>query len=985
MTVQEAKDYKSDITLNPRSVINDLVAELGEDVSRYIDKHCRDNDAQLVEQFKFVCYLSKYVYNCLQIDPELVHELLASGDLQRQYDRDDYRSVFAHVDLESIDFRLRKVRRREMIRIIFRDLTRSASLNETTNDLSSLAEACLNAAHDIHYRANCLKYGEPKGDGTGTVQKMTILALGKLGARELNVSSDIDLIFFYDEPGLAVSPVGKELSNQEFFLRTSRHIIKSLDEVSAEGFVFRVDMRLRPYGESGALILNSVAMEKYFYEQGRDWERYAFVKARPVAGNIEQGKTFLSWLKPFIYRRHLDYGALESLREMKGLIDTQVENKQHYHDLKLGPGGIREVEFITQALQLIWGGRHPELQTPEIDLNLNALASLKFLPDGEVRQLLNAYEFLRNSEHAMQAENDRQTQLISTEPASRFRLAVAMGYADFDAYHAQLETHRGLVRGVFSGLMTANSAEKQAQVEGNLFWFSLWRDPSSNDSIRLLATVGFEDAQRTSKHLSDFSDKLQKRELHELSKSRVNRLMPILLSLVAKESQPEITLDRLLPLIDTITRRSTYVSFLLENGDALKRCVHLCAMSDWISTRLSEFPVLLYELTDRQIHDVVLEKAQLEQQLKHRLEEVEENDLELQMDTLRQFKSSVVLRIAALELLDALPLMEASGALSHVAEVILDSVVALTFDQLAIKFGEPCSSEGQALGLGFGVVAYGKLGGQELSYGSDLDLTLVHDVDLKGETNGARQLENNVYINRFAQRFIHILTSYTQFGVLYEVDLRLRPGGNKGPLVSTLTAFRRYQFEEAWTWEHQALVRTRFVAGAESIRTPFQSIREEILRQKRDAVELRDAVVKMRDSMRAHLSNVSGDGFRANAESELEAAKLERMSGVSMTGFDLKHDLGAIVDIEFLIQFKMLNSAHQHPLLTRWTDVMRQLDDLELHQIVDEREKKLLQQAYLSYRAAVHYQWLGGQIISFEKLNEFRHQVMKVWQDHLGT
>ena len=961
-----------------------LLAELGEDISNHIDESCPDNEEKLLEQFKFVCTISKYVYNCLQIDPKLVHELLESGDLQRQYTGNHYSEALAHTDLESLDHVLRKVRRREMIRIIFRDLTRLANLSETTNDLSSLADACLVAAHDIHYKANCLKYGEPIGAETGAVQQMTILALGKLGARELNVSSDIDLIFFYDEPGLAVSPTGKELSNQEFFLRTSRHIIKSLDEVNAEGFVFRVDMRLRPYGESGALILNSVAMEKYFYEQGRDWERYAFIKARPVAGNIEQGKTFLSWLKPFIYRRHLDYGALESLREMKGLIDTQVENKQHYHDLKLGPGGIREVEFITQALQLIWGGRHPVLQTPEIDLNLNALASLKFLPEGEVRHLLSAYEFLRNSEHVIQAENDRQTQLLSTEPASRLRLAVAMGYADFDAYYTQLEIHRGLVRAVFSELMTANSAEKQEQVEGNLFWFSLWRDPASDDSVRLLKTVGFENAQRTSENLSDFLHKLQRRDLQELSKSRVNRLMPVLLSLVAKESQPEITLDRLLPLIDTITRRSTYISFLLENGDALKRCVHLCAMSDWISTRLSEFPVLLYDLTDRQIHDVVLERKELEQELNKRLEEVEAHDLELQMDTLRQFKSSVVLRIAALELLDALPLMEASGALSNVAEVILDRVVTLTFDQLKVKFGEPCSAEGEALGPGFGVIAYGKLGGQELSYGSDLDLTLVHDVNLKGETNGTRRLENNVYINRFAQRFIHILTSYTQFGVLYEVDLRLRPGGNKGPLVSTMAAFKRYQFEEAWTWEHQALVRTRYVAGAENLRAPFQAIREAILLQKRDTVELRHHVVTMRNRMRTHLTNVSDDQFKANAESDLEAAKLERMSGVSVTGFDLKHDVGAIVDIEFLIQFEMLNAANTHPLLTRWTDVMRQLDDLELHGIVDEEEKTLLQQAYLGYRAAVHYQWLGGQIISFDKLNAFRQQVMKVWQDHLG-
>ena len=961
-----------------------LVAELGEEVSTFIEEQFSGSPPELLENFKYVCYISKFVYNCLQIDSELVAELLGSGDLQRAYPAGFYHSLFNQEDLESIDSRLRKVRRREMIRIIFRDLTRLATLDETTNDLSGLADACLTAAHDVHYKSNCLKYGEPKGSETGVVQQMTILALGKLGARELNVSSDIDLIFFYDEPGFAISPNGKELSNQEFFIRTSRHIIKSLDEVSAEGFVFRVDMRLRPYGESGALILNSIAMEKYFYEQGRDWERYAFVKARPVAGDIVQGETFLNWLKPFIYRRHLDYGALESLREMKGLIDTQVENKQHYHDLKLGPGGIREVEFITQALQLIWGGRYPELQTPEINLNLNTLASLRFLPEGEVRHLLSAYEFLRNSEHVIQAENDRQTQLLSDESESRIRLAVAMGFLDFDSYYAQLEIHRGLVRGIFSQLMTANSAEKQEQIEGNLFWHSLWRDPSADDSVALLETVGFEDALITAKHLSDFLGRQQKRDLHELSESRMNRLMPVLLSLVSKESKPGITLDRLLPLVETITRRSTYVSFLLENGDALKRCVHLCAMSDWVASRLSDFPMLLYDLTDRQIHDIVLEKSELELDLDKRLEEVADDDLELQMDVLRQFKSSVVLRVAALELLDALPLMEASGALTQVAEVILNKVVQLTYAQLANRFGEPCTAEGRSMGLGFGVIAYGKLGGQELSYGSDLDMTLVHNLELKGVTNGSKQLENNVYINRFAQRFIHLLTSYTQFGVLYEVDLRLRPGGNKGPLVSTIAAFERYQFEEAWVWEHQALVRARFVAGADGLQAPFIAIREKVLLQKRDSIELRNEVVKMRDRMRTHLANASDDNFKADEATDLEAAQLERMSGVSMTGFDLKHDLGAIVDIEFLIQFEMLKSAHTYPKLTRWTDVMRQLEDLEGQTIVSNEDKDLLQEAYLSYRAAVHYQWLGGQIVSFEKLNGFRQRVMKIWLTHLG-
>lgn len=944
-----------------------LVDKIEGDVDRLLAGFDEERRASIVR----VASLSDYFSKQLQRDPSLINALFDSGDMEREYGEQEFPHRVSRLTLADLDPGLRRIRCREMTRIIYRDLTRSATLEETTRDLSNLADASIEKALGLHYENNLSRYGVPVGASSGRPQMMSVLSLGKLGARELNLSSDIDLVFLYDEPGETRGD-GRRLSNQEFFLKTARSLIASLDAIHEDGFVFRVDMRLRPYGESGALILHRSAMEKYFVEQGRDWERYAFIKARASAGDRDLGEDFLSWLTPFVYRRHLDYGAIDALREMKRLINYEVDVKELNDDLKLGHGGIREIEFVVQANQIIWGGNRPELRERRLLVVLSMLERDGLLPAADAEKLRASYRFLRNSEHALQAEHDRQTQRLPETALSRKRLAVAMGFDEYPAYLAALDEHREAVMQSFNAFMSSNRAERETLVEGNLFWVGIWRDPTSIDSVQLLGKSGFQDPDGTATLLKDFEVRLERSEVQEIGASRIDRLMPVLLSLAAKEANPDKTLARLLSIIDSISRRSTYVAYLLENLDALKRTVQLCAMSPWVVEQLQNFPILLYELSDRVTEEVAFEREKLQGELRQLMHDIEPDDLESQMDALRQFKNAGMLKVAVYELLDLLPIMKASDALTDIAEIVLQNAFELAWRYLVGRHGEPGTRDGESVGRSFAMVAYGKLGGIELGYGSDLDLVFLHDADIRGRTLGEKSVHNSVFYSRLAQRVIHILTSYTRFGVLYNIDLRLRPAGNKGPLVSTFSAYERYLNEDAWTWEHQALVRARFVAGNPDLKSRFERIRHDQLSKPRDKVKLLDEVVSMRTKMRQHLE-------KGSARVQQEEASDE----VLLSGFDLKHGAGAIVDIEFMVQYAVLAYSGEFPVLAKWTDKMRILDELKPLGLYTEDEIRILQEAYLAYRSAVHYQWLGGEVSSFERLNQYRADVVEIWNRYM--
>lgn len=850
---------------------------------------------------------------------------------------------------------LRLLRARMMVRIIFRDLTRLTDLTGTTEELSRFADFCIREAlaachEEVEQRCGRLRNAD------GSPKLMTVLALGKLGGRELNLSSDVDLVFLYDGQGKSDPGNGKGVSYREFYLRVARRLIGMLDDRAETGRVFRVDMRLRPYGDSGPLVSSRPAMEQYYLDQGRDWERYAFIKARLVAGDGQLGRDFLGWMKPFIYRRYLDYGAIHSLREMKRLMERQAGLKDMGDDLKLGPGGIREIEFIVQAQQLVWGGRRPELQESKLMPVLDRLATARLLDPADAKALGEAYVFLRNSEHAIQAAHDRQTHALPTEEAGRHRLAAAMGSGSWRDYLALLDRHRRLVSALFGLLLGGGRVDRDMSEEEKKSWRSCWDKPA------LCSSAGLP--ENLEPLLISLQEDMAKTGLPALSLARVDALIPAVLMELARSDKARPGADRFFPVIRASLRRSTYLVFLEENPDALRRAIQLCELSPWVAEQLQTWPILLYELTDRSLREVSVTREALEGELRELLRIVEQGDLEGQMDTLRQFKLAATLKIAAMELMAELSVMEASDALTALAEVVLEASLEFARQHVEGRHGLPCDDDGNPLQGGFAVIGYGKAGGLELAYGSDLDLVFLCTSKIRPATDGGRSVNNNVFFNRLGQRLIHILTSFTGFGILYRVDSRLRPQGNKGPLVTTISAFGRYQQEAAWTWEKQALIRARFCAGDRGLGRAFERVRIRTLREAASNPGLLADVVAMRERMRAH-----NKGGKPSAGLHGQGA---------LGTFDLKHDAGAIVDIEFMVQYAVLASAARHEGLTRWTDVMRLLDELGGAALFPARDIATLQRAYLAFRASVHYGWLGLDM-DFEALHGYRLAVRDIW------
>ena len=628
---------------------------------------------------------------------------------------------------------------------------------------------------------------------------------------------------------------------------------------------------------------------------------------------------------------------------MKGLITRQIELNEMSHDLKLGPGGIREIEFIAQAHQLIWGGKHPVLQKSELFQVLESLVEEKFLTLEEVTALKEAYIFLRNSEHAVQAEFDRQTHLLPFDEVSQGRLADAMGYGDYKSYLNVLEAHRAGVTRSFDQLVSNKGTSPQEDIEEE--WVNEWQSPGNQQVEELRLEV-------------------LKLQLDDGVTACLDELMPRLLMLIGKSDDPEIAIGRMLPIVRSILRRSTYLVFLDENPDALLKVVQLVTLSPWIADQLESYPILLYALTDRALREVSVVKLELEGELRELMRIVDAGDLESQMDTLRQFKLSATVKIAAMELSDKLSIMQASDGLTALAEVILETSVDIAWSYLENRHGRPTDESGNPMHSRLAIIAYGKAGGFELAYGSDLDLVFLCPSYIQGNTDGRSTINNNVFYVRFGQRVIHILTSFTRFGILYSADMRLRPQGNKGPLVATMGAFERYQENEAWTWEHQALIRARFVAGDAALGRAFNTVRRNLIARERDPDQLLADVCSMRQRMRDHLATPA-------------AGQPEDGSGI-LGKFDLKHDAGAIVDIEFMVQYAVLAGASGHDGLGRWTDVMRLLDELESAGLMPESEVEDLQRAYLAFRAAVHHGWLGLDT-DFEHLQSYRQEVHRIW------
>ncbi|MBX9915100.1 MAG: bifunctional [glutamate--ammonia ligase]-adenylyl-L-tyrosine phosphorylase/[glutamate--ammonia-ligase] adenylyltransferase [Pseudomonadaceae bacterium] len=928
--------------------------------------------------FARVLAASDFVSEQASRDPLMLLDLADSGELERRLApgelREQIQAALTQCASEDELARLlRRLRNRQQLRIIWRDVNRSAELRETCVDLTDMAEVCIDLAYHWLYARHCEQFGTPTGARSGEAQHMVVLGMGKLGAHELNLSSDIDLIFAYAEGGETCG-VKRPLDNQEFFIRLGQRLIKALDAITVDGFVFRVDMRLRPYGTGGALVLSFNALEQYYQDQGRDWERYAMIKARVVAGDQQAGKRLLEMLLPFVYRRYLDFSAIEALRAMKQLIQQEVRRKGMAENIKLGAGGIREVEFIAQAFQLIHGGRDLSLQHRPLLKVLNVLEGQGYLPPAVVTELREGYEFLRYTEHALQTLADRQTQMLPDGALERERVAFIMGFADWPSFHQQLLYWRGRVDWHFRQVIAdPDEVEGEAALACvGVEWLPLWEDSLDDEAAcRQLTEAGFVDAQASLQRLVGLRSGGQVRAMQRLGRERLDAFIPRLLAQAVEHAQPDLVLERVLPLVETVVRRSAYLLLLSENPTAMQRLLRLCTASPWIAEQMTRFPSLLDEL----LNEARLFKPplapELAAELRERLMRIPEDDLEQQMEALRHFKLAHRLRVAASEIAGTLPLMKVSDYLTWLAEAIIEQVLALAWRQTVSKYGTPKRADGSLCAPDFIIVGYGKVGGIELGHGSDLDLVFIHDGDPQAETDGLKAIDGAQFFTRLGQRIIHLLTAQTNSGQLYEVDMRLRPSGASGLLVSSLGAFVRYQESEAWTWEHQALVRARVLVGCPRVAAAFEAIRAQVLSRQRDLEPLRLEVSEMRAKMRDNLgSRETAAGTAANA---FEAT----------AQFDLKQDAGGIVDIEFMVQYAALAWSHEHPELLQYTDNMRILDGLQQVGRLSAADVLLLQEAYKTYRAAAHRQALQKQpgLVSGEQFHPERHAVMRIWHE----
>ena len=905
--------------------------------------------------------------------PELFRQLVDSGELSCNYSTATMADKLAELlagasSAEHVDTLLRQHRAKELLRIIWRDLNRLADLQQTTADMSELAATCIQQTLDYHHQQLSAVYGKPCATVKGDVVEQTLLVIGmgKLGAWELNLSSDIDLIFAYPHGGTTVGGK-KSLDNSEFFTRLARKLIQSLDQMTADGFVFRVDMRLRPYGQSGALVLSFGAMEDYYQEQGRDWERYAMIKARVVAGDPEQGQHLMELLRPFTYRRYIDFSAIDSLRSMKQMIQQEVKRRRLDDDVKLGAGGIREIEFIAQCFQLIRGGREPELQQRRVQNVLATLAQHQHLPEQAVTELQQAYTFLRNCEHAIQAYRDQQSQALPGDSAAQAALAFAMGFTSWELFIEALAVHRSNVSEHFSAII-ADEDQSAVQAEVASGWLTLWQGDSEPETAeQLLQQNGHENSAAVLARLSRMRESNVVKRMRAVARQRLDQFMPLLLQAVLQVEQPSTTLLRVLPLVEAVLRRTAYLVLLVENPGGLQQLVILCAASPWIAGQLARHPVLLDELLDVRSLYQVPEKNSLQDELQQQLLRLPQNDLEGHMEALRYFKLAHHLQVAAAEVTGVLPLMKVSDYLTMIAEVVLDNVLELAWANLTERHGRPQKANGEACDKDFIVVGYGKLGGIELGHGSDLDLVFIHDAAASLETDGKRPVDNGVFFTRLGQRMIHILTAQTPTGMLYQVDMRLRPSGNSGLLVSSLEAFAAYQQSQAWTWEHQALVRARVVSGDASLALAFAKLRQRLLCQPREQQALKQEVKEMRQKMRNHL-----------LPKGLEQAQTPI--------FHLKHSHGAIVDIEFMVQYAVLAWSHQHPALAVYTDNIRILEALQHEGLFSAVETEALIGAYKAYRVNAHRLSLQQQPdqLPMAQFESHRQVVLSKWDELLG-
>ena len=914
---------------------------------------------------------SRYVDHALSRQPALLCEPLWEDIATEQRTLTLQEQLAKCSDEASLYHCLRQFRHASQLRLLWQQINQQASAWQVAAGASWLAETVLENTLIWLEQALSERWGFPQ-QVDGHAPRLVVLGMGKLGAGELNLSSDIDLIMAYSDGG-ETQGGKRSLSHQEYFTRLGQALIRALDAVTEDGQVFRVDMRLRPFGDGGPLVGSFASLERYYQQHGREWERYALIKARPVAGDIEAGYELLAMLRPFIYRRYIDFGVIDALRDMKQRIQREVRRQGREQDIKLGEGGIREVEFIVQAGQLIHGGRHVGLQTPSLRQAMSALVDAHLLPAEQVDTLQDDYLWLRTLEHALQAVDDTQTQRLPDDDDTQLRVALMLSLSQWDDVLERLTAIRARIHHAFLALITSPDEDDDSSQHANedSAWQALWEGLLDQpEAEELLAESGYAVPAQAWHNIRALADGRAVRQMQAIGRERLDRLMPVLLEEVVNiRAEGELSrytttlsydrvLPRVLALVEAVLRRTAYLALLWENPRARRHLILLCAASPWVAERLARYPVLLDELLDPSLLDTQVSLHDLDAELDQTLNRLPIDDEEAQLEALRQFKHAQTLRIAASDLFGLRSLMKVSDALTAVAEILLRRVLVMARRTLEMRHGQPLRSDGEA--AGFIIVGYGKLGSIELGYDSDLDLVFLHDADPDGVTDGGqRTLDNAVFMTRLGQRIIHLLTAITPSGALYEVDMRLRPSGNSGLLVSSLTAFGEYQQRQAWLWEQQALVRARPVAGTLPLSLQFEQLRRSILALERQPEEVKREIVAMREKMLAHHE----------------------------TQGSVKRMKGGLIDIEFMVQYAVLAYSASHPELLQWTDNVRLLETMAACQILTADDAQQLHRILLDYRQSVHAAALlmdSDVQQQWPALDEHRATVRRIWQQLLA-
>ncbi|MCR5084177.1 MAG: bifunctional [glutamate--ammonia ligase]-adenylyl-L-tyrosine phosphorylase/[glutamate--ammonia-ligase] adenylyltransferase [Succinivibrionaceae bacterium] len=913
--------------------------------------------------FPYVLGISDFIARTAFQYPREVAALLAEGALSR----DDFPSTYAQrvqnalpggLPEPELKRRLRVLRRTLMVFIAWRDLTGREGMDGTFHALTLLAELILNRTVALVRSELSRTLGDAQ-DGDGNPLPLLIYGMGKLGGEELNFSSDIDLIFFYPHDGTTMWG-SRPCSHQQFFSRIVQRVSNLLSDQTADGFCYRIDLRLRPFGDAGPLVSSFEAAGTYYETQGRTWERYALVKSRLLGDYGAYGQELTETLRPFVYRRYLDYGAIESLRKLKHTIEAEVRRRRLDDNFKLGMGGIREIEFITQVFELMRGGRITRLQERNLRKTLRSLTELDLLPAGVTAMLDRHYLFLRHLENVVQELSDQQLQTIPSTERDQAKVALGMRMGPWEEVAAHLGRVRSEVHSEFVKIMRDDGTADQVETikESAEFWDTSLSAGELQSTLEPLMRRPAE-AHGLATQILELRQTLRRMPVGPRGSETLVRLMPRLIKQVAAEDQPTQMFGKLSRLIERIALRTTYLLLLNDNHSVLERVINLVRENEFAAALIARHPILMDELIAPHYYQAPPSTPEFLASIRETLLRIPPDDLEAEMEELRLFKQVQVLRIAMSDRAGSLPLMKISDSLSFLAEALVRELLLLSWQETESRYGHPpgCSAEDP----GMAVIAYGKLGGLELGYRSDLDMVIIRE-NGEGMTEGARSVPCSMFYQRLVQRMLHLCTTPMSSGVLYDLDMRLRPDGDSGMLITDVEGFEGYQRTRAWTWEHQALVRARPIAGSPRVMEAFSAIRERVLRMGRDPAKLRSDVLDMRAKMR------------------------QRLDRSNESRFDLKQGQGGMVDVEFIAQYLMLREAPRHPDLVLWSDNVRIFDECARLRILPEDQAVTLKDAYLALRGVYHRVSLAGQprVVHYSDRPGACATVERIWGEILG-